>query len=275
MLTIIALTIALSTGVIGFYYLIEAKKLKRELTKNAQIFSAQTNELNHYMANCIAHEQVQMHRRQEEQKVARTLAEAKNQTATLQKILDEKQVYFDKKLIDIEAQRDHVLKLFEASEDGRALAVSELQNQNISQLENHAAAQDSITKLKAEIRDLKNQNVAQAHELKQLNARPTIKLGTVDSLRRRSTHNETLFHSMKGLRDMSDERSQNWEVGLKNMATWILTSSHIAIPNDPILSQSIGPLVGEALARIGSSLLECSAEDELTAEKQALRSAEH
>ena len=93
-------------------------------------------------------------------------------------------------------------------------------------------------------------------------------------MRRRAIHNEQLFHSMKSLRDMSDERNRNWESALQTLATWILSSSPVAKPNDPILSQPVGPLVGEALQRIGGSLLGIDAAEELAAERQAIRSAD-
>ena len=275
MLAIIALIFAISSALVGFYYFIQNNKLNRHIAKSAQNFAAQTKELTQYKTACVALEQVQHNRRHEQQKAITVLAEANHQTSVVENTLLERQTYFNKKIADIEAQRDHILKLFETIEDERSLTVMRLVEQNSLHQQNDDEAKSALANLKTDNQKLLKQLGEQTQELKQLKARPTINLHTVDTLRRRSTHNETLFTSMRGLREMSDERSQNWEIALKKMATWILTSSSVAQPNDPILAQSIGPIVGEALARIGSSLLEFSAEDELAAEKQALRSSEH
>jgi hypothetical protein len=275
MLTLISVIFCFAIGATGFHYFSAANKLKAQLEKQAMMFAAQSKELMHSKTSCLALEQVQLNRRKEQLDATNSLAEAINQASSLQKMLDEKQTYFSKKIGDVEAQRDHILKLFETIDDERSLAVSELLNKNTEHQQTEGATQSLLSNLKNENRNLRNQLNEQELELTHLRARPTIKAYTVESLRRRSTHNETLFHSMRGLREMSDERSQNWEVALKKMATWILTSSPLALPNDPVLSQSIGPVVGEALSRIGSSLVEFSAEDELAAERQALRATEH
>ena len=275
MLTLISAIIFIAMGATGFHYFSVANKLKAELEKHTKMLAAQTKELMHSKTSCLALEQVQLNRRKEQLQATTNLAEAISRTSSLQKTLDDKQTYFNKKIADVEAQRDHILKLFETIEDERSVAVLELSNKNTEHQQTAGESQSLVANLKDENRSLRSQLNEQALELKQLKARPTIKSHTVDGLRRRSTQNETLFHSMRGLRDMSDERSQNWEIALKKMATWILTSSPVAIPNDPILSLSIGPVVGEALARIGSSLVEFTAEDELAAERQALRAAEH
>jgi hypothetical protein len=62
---------------------------------------------------------------------------------------------------------------------------------------------------------------------------------------------------------------------LKSLATWILSSSSLSRKNDPVLNQSIGPLVGEALERIGGTLVdELDEGSEVMAEQQALDLAE-
>jgi hypothetical protein len=79
---------------------------------------------------------------------------------------------------------------------------------------------------------------------------------------------------MKSLRDMAEERNRNWETALKTLATWILSSSNVARPHDPILLKPIGPLVGEALQRIGGSLLDVDAAEELHSEQQTIAAAD-
>ncbi|MBF0443227.1 MAG: hypothetical protein HQK54_15065 [Oligoflexales bacterium] len=58
---------------------------------------------------------------------------------------------------------------------------------------------------------------------------------------------EQLYCSMKGLREMAEERNQNWEVALRKFAEHILEK--------PCPDKSIGPLVGEALEKIGCTLV--------------------
>ena len=75
---------------------------------------------------------------------------------------------------------------------------------------------------------------------------------------------------MKSLRDMADERNKNWESALRALSTWILTTGPLAKPNDPILTESIGPIVGEALQRIGGRLISDDEAGERAAEKRAM-----
>lgn len=72
-------------------------------------------------------------------------------------------------------------------------------------------------------------------------------------LKRKLAGYERLYSSMKGLREMTDERNRNWEVALKKLAAYIVGAKHggkISVP------EAIGPLVGEALELIGAQLLD-------------------
>ena len=61
---------------------------------------------------------------------------------------------------------------------------------------------------------------------------------------------EQLYQSMKNLREMAEERNQNWEKAIRVMAAHI-TQKDIGIDGQA----PIGPLLGEALEKIGSSLV--------------------
>jgi hypothetical protein len=275
MFVTIALVLAVSAGIAGLYFYSQCNLLRRRLSQGAEIFEAQTSELGRYKSQWAMLGEQQKSLLIEQKGAASQVAKAHEQVAVLREEMIQKQTYFSRKLSDIEAQRDQMITNFEASEGERKLlATEDIEKRNLRQ-QNDEAKQVAASNLRLENRELLKQIDEISRELATLKARPTINLQTVDGLRRRSTHNETLFHSMKGLRDMSDERSQNWEIALRKMATWILESSSLAKPNDPILSQSIGPIVGEALERIGGSLLEYSPAEELAAERQALRSPEH
>ncbi|NRA63602.1 MAG: hypothetical protein HRU19_03920 [Pseudobacteriovorax sp.] len=61
---------------------------------------------------------------------------------------------------------------------------------------------------------------------------------------------EQLYRSMKGLREMADERNENWETALRALAAHITANEKAQKPGEPL-----GPLVGEALEKIGLHLV--------------------
>jgi len=70
-------------------------------------------------------------------------------------------------------------------------------------------------------------------------------------LRRKVAQYDRLYSSMKGLREMSEERNRNWEVALGRLASWILEEKGVQH-----LPQAIGPLVGQAMQLIGAQLID-------------------
>lgn len=68
---------------------------------------------------------------------------------------------------------------------------------------------------------------------------------------------EQLYASMKGLREMAEERNENWETALRYFAAHVLGRQF-----DTLEGASIGALVGEALEKIGATLVQD--EDEQT-----------
>jgi hypothetical protein len=91
-----------------------------------------------------------------------------------------------------------------------------------------------------------------------------------------------LYVAMKSQREMMVERNNNWEVALRQMATWILTKSGLspiktakdadAVDFDLIdfgpgdskksLNDHVGPMVGEALSLIGQHLVDDFMDDQ-------------
>ncbi|MES2745472.1 MAG: hypothetical protein V4655_08590 [Bdellovibrionota bacterium] len=61
---------------------------------------------------------------------------------------------------------------------------------------------------------------------------------------------EQLYASMKGLREMAEERNENWETALRYFAAHVLGRKM-----DALQGASIGALVGEALEKIGATLV--------------------
>lgn len=62
---------------------------------------------------------------------------------------------------------------------------------------------------------------------------------------------EQLYASMRGLREMAEERNKNWETALRSFAVHILQQSPASSSQMPI-----GPLVGAALEKIGARLVD-------------------
>jgi chromosome segregation ATPase len=77
-------------------------------------------------------------------------------------------------------------------------------------------------------------------------------------LRRRIAQADRLFAQMRGLKEMVEERSHNWEIALRKLSTWILAERRAPEAAKP--PEAIGPLVGQALAAIGAQLID---DDEL------------
>jgi chromosome segregation ATPase len=139
---------------------------------------------------------------------------------------------FDRKLRDIEAQRNQLLRQYE----------------NLSQeLQTKSEADPALTQ---EIRSLKTENQSLKHALtKAVNPRD------FDTLKRKVGHIETLYSSVRGQKTMLDERMKNWETALEKMSLWILNEGRISGEKRFDASAGIGPLVGEALSRIGAQLV--------------------
>lgn len=80
--------------------------------------------------------------------------------------------------------------------------------------------------------------------------------------RRRAVHYEKLYAGMKSLREMSDDRSRNWETALRQFSVFILENYERLTGQNPGAQTRkvdgegpIGPLVGEALEIVGGQLV--------------------
>ena len=184
----------------------------------------------------------------------------------------------ERKLANAELQRDHILARYESLQtDVEQLQISLDETRTaLEQQQNLAAETKRAGALahKNELAELRQKLVATERELAASKSLKTIDPKDYETARRRAIQNEQLYQSMKSLRDMAEERNRNWETALKTLATWILSSSNVARPHDPVLLKPIGPLVGEALARVGGSLLEVDAAEELHIEQQTIAAAE-
>ena len=75
-----------------------------------------------------------------------------------------------------------------------------------------------------------------------------VKPGDLKKYKQKATSLDQLYNSMKGLREMADARSKNWQTALSAL------SSHITGKKADTYA-SFGELVGEALEKIGAVLV--------------------
>ncbi len=77
-------------------------------------------------------------------------------------------------------------------------------------------------------------------------------LDQLQANKRKLSHYKHLYQSMRGLREMADERNNNWELALKKLSTWVLKKHD---KKADYSSAPIGSLVGGALEKIGDGLI--------------------
>ena len=75
-----------------------------------------------------------------------------------------------------------------------------------------------------------------------------VKPADLKKYKQKATSLDQLYHSMKGLRDMADARSKNWQTALSALSTHITGKKADTY-------QSFGELVGEALEKVGAVLV--------------------
>jgi hypothetical protein len=115
-------------------------------------------------------------------------------------------------------------------------------------------------KLKEELRGLRRQLGDKEKELKELAAKAgkleeTMGKYSPEEIRKlkvKAHRMEVLYNSMKGLREMAEERNQNWEVALRELSVHVLNNPGV---RESKSSMPIGELVGAALELAGSSLV--------------------
>ena len=286
MLIYTCIFLAAFNAVIAVYFFINARKLRSILMKGAKQYDEQQKELNFVKGRLSAAEAMNI-ALEKDLNQSRTIHQS--ETGRNAKIVSEflnVQTNLERKLSNAELQRDHILNRFEALQDERASIDAEFAS-NTLKIKGLETERDQLgkdlsdstkkanSKLKSENDDLRRRIHALEKEASEHKAETAVDPKELETLRRRASHNEQLYQSMKSLRDMADERNRNWENALKSLATWILSSSSLSRKNDPVLNQSIGPLVGEALERIGGTLVdEMDEGSEVMAEQQALDLAE-
>jgi len=121
------------------------------------------------------------------------------------------------------------------------------------------ASKEVKTKLQAELKELKRKNHQLEGTTKSTQAafdrikRQAEKVG-IDQLqanKRKLGHYKHLYQSMRGLREMADERNLNWERALRMLSGWVLSKD----PKNLDQTIPLGTVVGDALEHIGEGLI--------------------
>ncbi len=114
------------------------------------------------------------------------------------------------------------------------------------------ALTDELKTLREKYRDLsdKNKKLEQDHnDLVQRTKDLTPEL--LMKMKRRIAQYDRLYQSMRGLKELAEERNQNWEFALAKLSDWVLLQNKKTTPQD----SGLGKKVGLALETIGTTLV--------------------
>jgi len=204
--------------------------------------------------------------RDSEKQLASSLRDRNERLSDLERQLETKQKEHQHKITSLELQKNHLLKQVDQLTDRLMLAEQTLASEQEQKMI-RKPAEEQTAKVSEKIMDLQRRFQESEKILRQKDSaivrlEEQLKINGPEKMtqvKRRLAHYERLYASMKSLREMADERNENWEGALQKMASWILLKNES--PNsESHLPKSIGPLVGEALEKIGATLVDDSKE---------------
>jgi chromosome segregation ATPase len=178
-------------------------------------------------------------------------------------------------------QREHLDEQVQVLTQQLAEAIREkktVQDENARlQKEGEEKTRQALEILRQQVREANQQTQQVRREKQQLENQlarlkeeaPRIKPEELQRYKQKVIRLEQLYGSMRGLRELAEERNKNWETALRYFAGHILQK-----PLDAELqTQSIGRLVGEALEKIGASLVIETRAEAAAAEAAAVAAA--
>jgi hypothetical protein len=177
------------------------------------------------------------------------------------RIGDEQQTYelnFERERGQVERFKEEMkalmVQLVEADQDRKELRKT-LESRKTIAVERN---EKEYTQLKEQVSDLsaryaKVQSEARRMEsiLKKIDPKETARI------KRKNKQYSQLFIIMRGQKELAEELSQNWELGLRQTAAWIIKTQNPGT----VIPTGIGPLVGTALELIGGHLYDDSTPD--------------
>lgn len=113
--------------------------------------------------------------------------------------------------------------------------------------------EDDLREWQEKFRDLQGKHRSVQNQLNTLKRKvEEADINRIQDIKRKAVHYESLYKSMRGLREMSDERNKNWETALRMLSAWILRTRN---SKTDVNTAALGPMVGEALDIIGERLV--------------------
>lgn len=141
------------------------------------------------------------------------------------------------------ARKEALEKLDEWERNKKSREKDKVQKeQNLKKDEELKSLQESAKKLRGELKK-QNEMIEKMRKALQINRQ----------LKVRHTKLETLYKSMKGLKELTDERNQNWEKALRLLSQAVLVGKADVV--DSINSQPLTAMVTRALDEIGAKLV--------------------
>ncbi len=208
--------------------------------------------------------------RQQTLKAEKAMEDNKNKSGDGKLEIIRLQTEYETKLKKSESQREHLLEQVSVMTQQLSEVVREkkqlLEELNVLRREADDKIRELTEPMRTQISDLQNQ--VQAAKRERNNALTAMDKFKADSglvkpeeLKRwqlKVARLEQLYSSMKGLREMAEERNENWETALRFFAAHILGQSSEAAADG---KASIGALVGGALEKIGATLVDDDAQE--------------
>ena len=241
----------------------EALFLRTQLSKKENELSSALNKV------ALLQKSNQDLEKENEDKNSTILAMEKNETTSLSYFKNEiKRLTLN--ITNYKEQIDVMGEQLKATDKERALALKELASFKDKTSSMSPIAQKDLDTLQSKVVSLTNENLALQKKISSLETDTIEKMkeeqkqfeSDILKLKKNLINSSFLYKGMKGLKEMAEERNHNLEVAVRTLSGWVLKQKNIEFDEDS--SSPIGPILGEALESIGSSLIE----DESTTDLQ-------
>ena len=159
-------------------------------------------------------------------------------------------------------QIDVMGEQLKAADKERSLALKELASFKDKTSTMSPIAQKDLDTLQSKVVSLTNENLALQKKIQTLETDTIEKMreeqkqfeSDILKLKKNLINSSFLYKGMRGLKEMAEERNRNLEVAVRTLSGWVLKQKNIEFDEDS--TSPIGPILGEALESIGSSLIE-------------------
>ncbi len=274
----IAALIFLALFLYGRNRLAQSQALLADVSSRLEALSKQNKQLDHQQRN--AQENADKYRQQSTQ-LDKQLEDVKQKlserTVEWTKLKSEREEVQNRSLL----QREHLQEQVQVLTEQLAEAVREkkLAHDEIVKLQKDGdeKSRQQLEIIRTQLRETQGQVQQAKREKQQLEAQlirakeenPKVKPEDLQRYKQKVARLEQLYNSMRGLRELAEERNKNWETALRYFAGHVLQK-----PLDTELqNQSIGRLVGEALEKIGATLVIETKAEAAAAEAAAVAAA--